>query len=345
MVEAFAPGKLLLTGEYAVLGGAPAVTVALGGPAAASVRDSAHWGLETSAAGGSWTFDLEMPARVVWHGSPPSEVVDLPAAVLAEVLRHWPGELLAGPRELRLDTTAFVHQVAGKPVKLGLGSSAALVAALAGALLAACGIAAEATALRSLCLAAHRQFQGGRGSGVDVLTAIHGGLLICTPQTGDLQAEPLQWPSALHLVVAWTGQSASTPALISRYDEFRAQRPSVFEQHAARLRAAAEAAANAWRAGAVAGVLDSVTNYAAALRAIDGAGDIGIWTAAHDRFADLAAAAGAVYKTSGAGGGDLGYALTDSMDVADTYREAVAAAGGRVLELSPGLRGLRVTGS
>jgi mevalonate kinase len=300
------------------------------------------WRLLDPAGNAVGEFRLLPPDRVHWDRPLPAERSALPTAVLAEILRRWPVELLAQPLEICLDTAAFTQTARGQQQKLGLGSSAALVAALAAAVLAACHLEPAVAELRALCLDAHRAFQLGRGSGVDVLTAIHGGLLICTPAGSDLHAEPLHWPQSLQLVVAWTGHAASTPALIERFDAFRARQAAVFDQHAGRLVRAANTAAQAWRSGNAATILDAVAGYADRLRAVDSAGKIGIWTAEHDAYERLAAAAGAVYKSSGAGGGDLGYALTDSSDVADELRAALAKAGGITLDLPPGQPGLSV---
>lgn len=345
MIEARAPGKLLLTGEYAVLSGSPAVCAAVGGPALATVQDADHWALTSSAADKVLSFDLAPPRRVVWSGPASKEATDLPAAVIAECLRRWPDRLRARPRLIGVDTTAFVQTLAGKPAKLGLGSSSAAVVALAGALLAACEISLEADEFRGLCLAVHRAFQQGRGSGMDVVTAIHGGVLVATPGAGDLRPEPVPWPVGLHLVVAWTGRAASTTELIARYEAFQAREPGAFEGHRERLSSAALAAAQAWRGGDLAAVLHTLAESAEALRAIDAAGGIGIWTAEHDHLASLAAAAGGVYKTSGAGGGDLGFILTDSVGVAARFRAAVRDSGQWVLDLVPGQPGLEIAGN
>lgn len=343
MPEARAPGKLLLTGEYAVLGGAPAVAVAIGGPAIATAQDADHWSVASSSADGRWAFDLESPDHVAFRTPPAGGVGDLPAALLTEILRRWPAELMAQPQRLGLDTTAFAQRLAGQPVKLGLGSSSALVVALAGALLKASGIQATPDDFRAVCVAAHRRFQDGRGSGVDVLTAIHGGLLIAAPGVAGLDPEPLPWPADLHLVVAWTGKSASTPELIARYETFQRTEPRVFESKNEALADAARSAAQAWRTGDATAVLNTVAGYGDALRALDEAGGIGIWTDDHQRLASLAAQAGGVYKTSGAGGGDLGYLLSPSPDVAMRFRAAVSDGGQRVLDVTPGQPGLQVT--
>jgi phosphomevalonate kinase len=75
------------------------------------------------------------------------------------------------------------------------------------------------------------------------------------------------------------------------------------------LRAAAAAALSAWDRAAAADLMRILDDYQQRLREFDRAAGIGIWTAGHQRLADIAAAAGALYKTSGAGGGDFGLAL------------------------------------
>src|SRR5690606_11456641 len=76
-----------------------------------------------------------------------------------------------GSLEIVLDTRGFFDPATG--VKLGFGSSAALAVALAAAL------AGESVPQRvqEAALLAHRDFQGGHGSGVDVATSAHGGVI------------------------------------------------------------------------------------------------------------------------------------------------------------------------
>jgi phosphomevalonate kinase len=81
-------------------------------------------------------------------------------------------------------------------------------------------------------------------------------------------------------------------------------------------------------------ILRSVADYDDALRALDSGAGIGIYTPAHQRLAEIADAAGAVYKVSGAGGGDFGIALADSADV--IARVSAACAAESILTLSGG---------
>jgi phosphomevalonate kinase len=108
------------------------------------------------------------------------------------------------------------------------------------------------------------------------------------------------------------------------------------------MAAAAEQAAAAWRQGAAGAVLPAVRHYAECLRELDAAGGIGIWTAEHQALAALAGSLGAVYKPSGAGGGDLGFALTERASIATAFRRQCRQDGLLVLEMPLAVPGVRV---
>ena len=79
-----------------------------------------------------------------------------------------------GPFAINIDSSGFFHN--GK--KLGLGSSAALVVAVAKLFsLFAAGTEGPFPPWEfdDFCLDVHRKLQGGKGSGYDILTSIHGG--------------------------------------------------------------------------------------------------------------------------------------------------------------------------
>ena len=338
MPEASAPGKLLLSGEYAVLRGAPAVSVSVGARALARVEQlTGPAALFDAASGTSWPFDWTPEAGLLWLAEDPGERGRLPAAVL-DTLAGIPG-LPAWPKHcrLQLDSDAFT---AGQS-KYGLGSSAALTVALTAVAAELLGLPTDRAALAPIAARAHRLFQRGSGSGVDVLTALHGGLVCVQPDQEPPQAEALRWPSGLSMVIAWSGRPASTPALIAAFDRFAASDSATGLLDA--LEGSAGEAAAAWRAADIGQILRCTGNYASSLAALDEAGNIGIVTDEHRRLADISAAAGAVYKSSGAGGGDLGFALTDSPSTASRLRQDFAAAGFDVLDMETVVSGLELS--
>ncbi len=307
---ATAPGKLILTGEYAVLDGAPALVLAVDRRAVA----------RRGAGAGSSFLDAVAAELAARRGSAD------PAALAA--------------RELTVDSSAFHDGGA----KLGLGSSAAVTVAAAARALAEAGPLDRAEVL-AVALAAHAAAQGprgARGSGADVAAAVHGGLIAY--QTGAYETgggaprvARLDLPADLTLVAFFTGRSADTPVLVARVAAARAARPA---EVGAALAAIAEASRDA--CAALAG--PPARAAAAALAALARAGDA-VDALARATGADLVPGCvtsaraslgrlGAVVKTTGAGGGDLGIAVVPATADRTDVARALIQAGCRPLHLS-----------
>ncbi len=260
-VMATAPGKIVLAGEYAVLWDAPAICMAVNRRAVARVAANADGECHVSTPG--------------FGGEDRFAVVD---AVTG-------GQRPGG--KIELDTTAFAEN--GR--KIGVGSSAAVTVALAAAL-------RNTTAVYEEALAAHARLQGGKGSGIDVAAAVHGGLIEYTRVNHE--ARKLSWPVGLSYRVIWTGVSASTAARIERLAN-QAKKAS-----RSALLLVAPRMADAWRAGDADAILSEYVNYIGVLRQFSVDHDLGIFDAGHDELTDAAMVDGLVYKPAGAGGGDIG---------------------------------------
>jgi len=346
MPEARAPGKLLICGEYAVLHGAPAIAAAVDVHANASVRritgpDSI---LVDHCTGASFPYRLTAGGAVQWRGSGPGRRGAVLEALFETMAGHFTAFGTDLVSETCLDTDAFYATSNGEKVKLGLGSSAAVLVALTGALLAALGIEMAATELRQLCCEAHRRFQAGQGSGVDVVTALEGGVVAVSLSAGRRSPDVrrLSLPDGLHIVPVWSGTSASTTQLLSRFDAYARLDARGFGKHAKTLRDIAAAVLDAWRDARSADVLAGLRRYDAALQSLDRQGGIGIYTPAHRKLARICAASGALYKISGAGGGDFGLACSDSAVIMASLVKRLQAAGYSTLAAPGTARGLTV---
>lgn len=355
-IEAQAPGKLVIAGEYAVLEGAPGLAVAVDVRAQARVvsipgRDN-H--LVIPDTGQKFCFHWVPDSRPRWERRSPG-AFGLPLEVCAEILtarRLLPRASELTACEIELLTAAFFHAGnGGRRMKLGLGSSAAVVVALTGALLRlAGGPTLPRQDLIDICCEAHRRLQGGTGSGIDVATSITGGtvaIAIVRHPTTDarmVQALPVAWPRQLRLVAVWSGESASTPGMLGRLRAFHERHAGQYFGHMQSLGAAAGQAVAAWKAGNVSAVLSAVASYESGLRRLDESAGIGIFSPVHERLRGIAQRHTAVYKPSGAGGGDFGIALTDSRDVEQALRADYAAAGYLTLDAGLGGPGLTVRG-
>ena len=356
LVEAQAPGKLVLAGEYAVLEGAPGLAVAVDVRAQARVRSIPGQAnqLVIPDTGQQFRFHWVADSRPRWEKNSPG-AFGLPLEVCAEILTTRGLLPLASGLpacEIELLTDAFYESGEdGQRLKLGLGSSAAVVVALTGALLRFAGAPALARQeLIDVCCEAHRRLQGGAGSGIDVATSITGGAVAISmsrqPNTDIriVQAQPVAWPRQLWLVAVWSGASASTPAMLGRLRAFRERSPARYSGHMQRLGATAGQAVAAWKADDVSGLLGAVASYESGLRRLDEAAGIGIFSAVHERLREIAQGHSAVYKPSGAGGGDFGIALVDSHEAEQALRADYAAAGYMALDAALCAPGLTVRG-
>ncbi len=285
-VVASAPGKVVLSGEYAVLDGAPAICMAVNRRAMATVGDSPDGRCRVAT-----------PGREFNNGEK-FQIVDAVCGSRPELT-------------IELDTVAFAED----GTKLGIGSSAALTSTLVAALRG--DVYADA-------LAAHRRMQGGSGSGVDVATSVHGGLIEYRMQ--DATVEALEWPENLAIRFIWTGISASTKAKLDNLatsSDGTSRSPLVVE---------AANVADAWRSGDAGRILAAYVPYIRALRQFSVDHDLGIFDAGHEELTDAASRAGLVYKPAGAGGGDIGTLLGPGDDELDTFIAANADLIHKVLD-------------
>lgn len=293
-----APGKAILVGEYAVLEGATAISTA-----------------------------VDRFVRVtVGAGSASGPFVDAARRVVA---RHL-GRTVDVP--LTIDSSAlYVGQR-----KLGLGSSAAVTVATVVALLEAAGAPRpERAALFALIDAAHQEAQVELGSGVDVATAIAGGVVRFRRQP--LAIESMTLPSSLRLGFVDVGQSASTPQLVAAVRRWQAQDRAGFAAVIDELGRAAQAFA---AAGDASGAIAAARSAFAGMAELGRRADAPIVIPAFDKLAAIAAAHGAASKPSGAGGGDLAVLFSDGDEATAALHTAVRSAGFSLLELGAGAPGV-----
>lgn len=320
-VRTSAPGKIVISGEYAVLDGAPAVAMAVDRRAIVSIRRAAGTESTVTARGASVSRGRVSVADncINWTGD------GEPVEALTGIFRELGSPALV-PADFDLDTRAFVDGQSGR--KLGLGSSAAVTVALAAALASFAAVPAD---VADIAHRAHRALQGGAGSGVDIAVALAGGVL--EYRMREPAAGVLQWPMDLHFAVFWSGVPASTRERLVRFAR-AAPKPS--REH---LADAADRVAGAWRSGNAAAILDELADYARVLRRFSDDHAIGVFDAGHDGLLKQAGG-NVVYKPCGAGGGDLGMALAAERDSLERFAAAAAEQGFLRLALSLETSGL-----
>lgn len=334
-IRASAPGKLVVAGEYAVLEGAPALVLAVDRRVRVEMSPSAgsHWqvasptlGLHASLWCGpqGWEWDAQPPEELRWvagilHGFAPA--ADLP------------------PQHIALDSAEFFARRHGRQEKLGLGSSAALVVALLGALHRRAGMADPDL---ETVVAAHRAIQNGAGSGVGVAAALMGGLLRFQLEAGHAQAEAFAWPAGVHWRCVDAGRPTSTRVMLAAVAAAGERDPRSHARVFAALRQTAERVMADLCDANAPHLLRDLERYAGDLEPLGRLGGVSIVSAEHAALAILGRQSGCVYKSCGAGGGDTGIALATNVRALDHFTEQAEAAGYRVLELPQAVQGLEL---
>jgi len=297
-----APGKLILTGEYAVLGGAPALVIAVDRRAIAS------------------------------HGTTPCSSPFLCAVADELSARRGPDDRAARiARSIAVDSTAFYDGT----MKLGLGSSAAVTVAATALALAETEAAGARDQILSIALAAHANAQGlrgARGSGADVAAAVYGGTIAF--EAG--QVVQLRWPRTVLLLPFFTGHSADTVQLVGQVAAARRARAEV--EQALQLITDVSRAACLVLAGpadvAHGALIDALSSASLATDQLAAATGLPL---VPDCVATARAAMrslGGTAKTTGAGGGDVGIAVIPATADATTATRLLIEAGCQPLGLS-----------
>lgn len=308
-----APGKMLWLGEYVVLEGAPAVVASVDRYAEARVEP---W----DGPGARFESDLfgvwDVPAG--GFGDEPIPVgAELAAAVVREVVAAC-GSLPS--LRVAIDTSELASHA-----KLGIGSSSAVAAVLTVALCPG----ASTEQIEGVAMRAHWAFQGGRGSGVDVLAALHGGVLLV--EGG--RVERIRPPEGLGWAAIATGTPASTTSLLERMARWRETAPLRSSAYFRELRMAAEFGASALRAGDTHAWLHAVELFVEREQAIDRDAGIGIFAGGVSEAIAVARRAGWTAKPSGAGGGDVVVAFADQNADCYALTAGIAEAGMTLLNI------------
>jgi len=328
VITVTAPGKAVLSGEYAVLEGAPAIATAVNRRVRVSVSESPGAEHSITTPGyleGTWLFRVSDDGDLEWQEPIPESTA---FALVEEIWKsfdaaNWPALAIT------VDTQEFRDAANG--LKYGLGSSAAVAVALAAALQSFFSVELD---IGSIAFDAHDRFQRGRGSGVDVATSLHGGLI--EYQRGGVAARQLQWPMDLLYQFLWSGQAAATSEKLAKLGESDAMDTTT------QLGDRANDVASAWLTGHCRQILDSFPSYIDALQQFSVDHDLGIFDAGHEGLVQLAADAGVVYKPCGAGGGDIGIVLTDNRDAMTAFCEQAAQQSFQILDIDPGKQGVEV---
>ena len=308
LVATSAPGKLMISGEYAVLDGAVAVV------AAVSARVTARW--------------VEQAERKL-----PAE-----AAATRKLAEDALGAIAS---ELQIEAGDL--RKAGQ--KLGLGSSAAASAAVAGALLASHGHDLRSPEVRrralELALAGHKAI-APEGSGADVAAAALGGFVRFRLENGKLaEAVNVHFPRTLESAVVWTGKEARTSEFVRAVRAFEGRDARGFALLRDDLRDQAARFAEALAREETSEIIAATRAYGLGMSQLGRSAGVPIVTPELAQIARLADEHGGAAKPSGAGGGDVAIAFFPGRSERESFEAACTQAGLDRLSLELGADGVR----
>jgi phosphomevalonate kinase len=336
---------MVLLGEYSVLCGHPALVTAVNRRARVELTAARGADWEVAAPGfvdRPVRFAIDEDGGFCWTSASAEagRALVLLERTVVSLLRS--GEIDPArlpPASAVLDTGEFFQSSpeAG-PVKLGLGSSAALTVALTEALLRWTGRRGAAeTKLGRLnrLVVHHRAFQGGRGSGIDLAASLLGGVVeYCLDERRVVRlAAPFELPAGLFMIFIWTGRSASTSAFLERLElQLEAGVAGVVEA-LADLGDNARHGIESLRSGDVPAALTAIDHFDSAMEFLGVAADLQILSDEHLELRRLAHRADVRYKPSGAGGGDVGVGFSDDPSAVHELADRAEASGFTVLDL------------
>lgn len=354
-IKSRAPGKLILLGEYAVLEGVPALVTAVDRLAEVVLQttNADHCIIEAPDIGISrLPFTFDGTGKVTFIETVEDETLkklSFLLTVIEEVQELFGSNLYSVPSfELSLNTSQFFN---AEKQKLGLGSSAAVTAALLSVL---CqfrnkdfDIEKQRERIFKISLQIHRKAQNNIGSGIDIAATVFGGVLkykIMDKTYNTLPIhEKLTIPGDLHILFVWTGESASTTQFVRKVNEFKANQSSSFHKIIDRMQHSSTSGIKGIQQKNIDQFMQAVNQYFEAMKELGEQSKKKIVSEAHQKIHDLVAAEEGAYKPSGAGGGDIGIAFCDSAARKSSIAKKLIKSGFNIINLQLAESGVHTT--
>lgn len=252
------------------------------------VTDSGDWSISSQPS----FWDANLTLDEITH-SPTNDLISSSLNRISKKVQ------LASHAKLNIDTRTLFQF--GK--KMGLGSSAATLVSLYVAVLVLCNERYSVEGALQL-----HDLVYTSGSGIDVATCFNGGVI----RFIERQVESINLPTGIWTKVFFVGSSTTTSDKVSLFQEWLSAQP---ESTADRIRDASSGVVDA---------VDQANEFLEALRYfieiqefIDNGSRIGIWGPQHRAMKSLANRDGVLYKPSGAGGGDIGLAISSDLEALD----------------------------
>jgi mevalonate kinase len=290
MITIQVPGKVMLSGEYAVLYGGTAVLMPV----------SRYLRLSDSKADDNSDYSPMIKAALDYH--------------IVELVDY---ESSHGKPTIAIDSSEFFGVGAdGKKIKLGLGLSAAEAVGVIALRFESAG--QDWTKIRPLVCeyadAVHRKVQRGLGSGADVAVCALGEPIRFRRFGDRPRVEPIDINQKIPLRLVWTGTSADTREMVADFDDWLKREGEKAEKMLLMLIESSRRLADSWFDEPVDMLFENLDIYASIMTEIAGQADIQYSLPIHNEIAQWAGHHGGRAKPAGAGGGDMVLLIGDLPD-------------------------------
>jgi len=348
VITASAPGKVILCGEYSVLEGWPALVIAADRRLNLRLEPRNEPGILVEARGLNSIEELLQWQDERGFVCKPDSALSMLVEILNALLFGFDTSRLKSEIAKSLGLRSDVgwrlisdsSELFDGKNKLGLGSSAALTSAIAGAVFTLKNQALpENTALWSVLQNIHSVAQGKRGSGVDLAASIAGGVnTFVNKQDVSAKINSMTLPENLHFAFFWSGQSAATPKFLNSLSQWQQRNRNTYENAMAELGRFSEKVCASELGNRF---VENLSFFTESLYAFDIQTKLGVFSGGHEAlYLESKKHSGLVYKPCGAGGGDLGLAVSDQMSIVEGFKNKAGSHGFRVVPLSTDERGM-----
>lgn len=371
MIKVSAPGKLFLSGEWAVLEvGNPGIVTSVNKRVFVEIEESDKIsitiddfgikGLGAKLDGNELKWDRELSEKEV-------KDTQFIKGSIETALKYLGDNAKKGFRIRSWGEQSQV-EIDGQVKKLGFGSSAASVVATVASIFALNGEDISKREVKDriykLSATAHYFVQGKVGSAFDVAASTYGGIFVYKRfdpkwlmeklESGEnlkdvidqewpaFEVEELEIPEGFNLSIGWTKESASTSAMVKQLNEWAKSNQDEYKRLYDQIAGLVKELIPAWREKDKEKILEFLRKNEDILRELGEKSGVNIETADLKRLSEVANRNGAAGKLSGAGGGDCGIAISFSGEVADKVKEEWKNSGLYIIDATTDYNGVKV---
>ncbi len=371
MIKVSAPGKLFLSGEWAVLEvGNPGIVASVNKRVFVEIEEAERISV-TIDDFGIRDLEGEFDGKELKWGRELSEKEREDTQFIKgaiETALKYLGEGAKNKFRIRSWGEESQIEVGGEVKKVGFGSSAASVVATVAGILALNGEDISRREVKDriykLSAIAHYFVQGKVGSAFDVAASTYGGVFVYKRfdprwlmeklEAGEslrdvveqewpaFGVEELEIPDGFQLSIGWTRESASTSAMVKQLNEWAKASPEDYKRLYDGIANLVRELIPAWKDKNKEKVLELLRKNEDFLRELGEKSGVNIETPELKSLSEIANRNGAAGKLSGAGGGDCGIAISFDSGIANKVKGEWKNSGLYIVDATIDYEGVKI---